>query len=145
MADDESAIIESHEEFAAAWSRGDVDAVMALFAEGAVRVGVAGDAQEGRGEIRSAMERVLTSVFRGATLEIERGTVRFLGPDVAIWRGNILIRPAGAPAPLRGHSVDVMKRVGDRWLILETHPKVFPPPTKPAEAAPAGGGSPRGP
>jgi hypothetical protein len=71
-------------------------------------------------------------MFRGASLEIEHGTVRFLGPDVAIWRGNIVIRPAGAPAPLRGHSVDVMRRVGDRWLILETHPKVFPPPPRSA-------------
>lgn len=125
--DDEAKIIEAHREFQSAWSSGDVDAVMGLFTEDAVRVGIAGDVQHGRTEIRAAMERVLTQAFRGATVQIERGTVRFIADDVALWQGAIEIRPAGSSTPLKGYSVDVMKRVAGRWLILETHPKAFPP------------------
>ncbi len=124
---DEASIIEGHERFAAAWSKGDVDAVMQLFADDAVRVGVAGDVQRGRAEIRGAMEHVLTRVFPGATVTIARGEVRFLAADVALWRGSISIQPAGAPTPLHGHAIDVLKKSARGWLIVETHPKLFPP------------------
>jgi uncharacterized protein (TIGR02246 family) len=124
---DEAAIIEVHERFAVAWSTGDIDTLVELFAEDSVRVGVAGDTQRGRDEIRAAMERVLTRVFPGATITIPPGDVRLLADDVAIWRGALAIHPAGAPAPLHGYAVDVMKRIGGRWLIVETHPKLFPP------------------
>jgi uncharacterized protein (TIGR02246 family) len=92
-----------------------------------VRVGVGGDIQRGRDEIRAAMDRVLTLVFPGATITISAGEVRRLADDVAVWRGAIAIRPVGAPAPLQGYAIDVMKRVDGRWLIVETHPKLFPP------------------
>jgi len=38
------------------------------------------------------------------------------------------IAPGGAAPPLRGYVVQVMKKVGGRWLVLEAHPKLFPPP-----------------
>ena len=38
------------------------------------------------------------------------------------------IIPAKGP-PMKGHVVQVMKKVGDKWLILEAHPKLFPPPS----------------
>jgi hypothetical protein len=41
---------------------------------------------------------------------------------------GIEIVPGGDRPPLRGYAIDVMKKVGAKWLILETHPKLFPPP-----------------
>jgi len=52
-----------------------------------------------------------------------------LGPDVAFWQGGIEITPPSGPS-LKGHVVQVMKKVGTRWLILEAHPKLYPPPPK---------------
>jgi hypothetical protein len=49
-----------------------------------------------------------------------------LTPDFAIWEGAIEIAPTGGRPSMKGFAVDVMKRVGDAWLILETHPKIFP-------------------
>jgi uncharacterized protein (TIGR02246 family) len=123
---DEAAILNLHESFADAWSRGDANALVAFFTADAVRVGAAGDTQRGHEEIRGAFERLLFGPFAGASVKLDRGSVRFLGFDVALWQGGLEIMPGGDRPPLRGYSVDVMKKVGASWLILETHPKLFP-------------------
>ena len=58
----------------------------------------------------------------------ERGSVRMLTPELAIWQGGIAIIPAGGGSALKGYVVQVMKKVEGRWLVLEGHPKLFPPP-----------------
>jgi hypothetical protein len=57
----------------------------------------------------------------------ERGTVRMLTPDLALWQGAMEIVPAVAGGSVRGYVVQVMKKVSGRWLVLESHPKLFPP------------------
>ena len=125
---EDAAIERLHQDFAQAWSGGDVDALVAFFADDAVRVGAAGDVEHGRDEIRSAFERLLGGPFAGASVRIERGTVRFLAADLALWQAPMEIVPGPGRPALRGYAVDVMKKVGSRWHILETHPKLFPPP-----------------
>lgn len=49
-----------------------------------------------------------------------------LTPEYAVWQGGIEIASPGRPA-VQGHVVHVMKKVEGRWLILEGHPKIFPP------------------
>jgi len=126
--EDQTQITDLHHDFIATWSRGDAKALVAFFATNATRVGVAGDVQHGQAEIRAAFERLFAGPFKGATIVSEPGTVRMLGNGFALWQGAIEIRPAGAPPPMRGYALDVMEKVNDRWLILETHPKAFPPP-----------------
>ena len=124
---DEASIIQLHQDFAAAWSNGDVDGVMALYADSAVRVGAAGDIEHGRAEIKAAYERLLSGSFKGAQVQIDSGTVRILSQDLALWQAPMEIRPAGGPSPINGYALDVMRKIDGRWRILETHPKLFPP------------------
>ena len=49
-------------------------------------------------------------------------------PDLAIWQGGMQIVPGPGAPPIKGHVVQVMKKVDERWLVLEAHPKFFPPP-----------------
>jgi uncharacterized protein (TIGR02246 family) len=128
MSSDEADIVRRTREFAAAWNKGDAEAAAGFFAEDGVRVGAMGDTQHGRAEVRAAYERLLSGPFSGASVTQEDGDVRMLAPDLAVWRAGIEIRPAaGAPA-MMGHVVQVMKKVGGRWMVLEAHPKLFPPP-----------------
>jgi uncharacterized protein (TIGR02246 family) len=128
MSSDEADIIRRTREFAAAWNKGDAEAAAGFFAEDGVRVGAMGDTQHGRAEVRDAYERLLGGPLSGASVTQEDGDVRMLGPDLAVWRAGIEIRPAaGAPA-MKGHVVQVMKKVSGRWMVLEAHPKLFPPP-----------------
>ena len=63
----------------------------------------------------------------GATVKQERGTIRMLTPDFAVWQAGIEIVPAGNAPSMKGHVVQIMKKTGGRWLVLEAHPKFFPP------------------
>jgi uncharacterized protein (TIGR02246 family) len=125
---DVDAIITETQAFADAWSRGDAVAAASFFTDDAVRVGAFGDVQHGRAELEAAYDKLLHQAMSGARIRQERGTVRMLGPGLAIWQGGIEVIPASGGAPMRGHVVQVMKKVNGRWLVLEAHPKFFPPP-----------------
>jgi uncharacterized protein (TIGR02246 family) len=125
---DEEAIIRETEAFAEAWNAGDPEAAASFFAEDGVRVGAFGDRQVGRIEIAAAYDKLLHHTMPGATVSQERGSIRMLAPGLAMWQTGIEIIPPGASTALKGHVVQVMQKVRGRWLILEAHPKIFPPP-----------------
>ena len=125
---EEQAIFDGTAAFAEVWNRGDAKAAAAFFTEDGARIGAFGDAQLGRAEIQAAYERLLHQTMPGATVKQERGKVRMLSPELAVWQGGIEIIPADGGHTLKGHVVQVMKKVEDRWLILEAHPKIFPRP-----------------
>jgi len=127
MDSDEQSILKETEAFADAWNRGDPKAAASFFTEDGVRVGAFGDKQRGRAEIEAAYDRLLHQTMPGARVNQERGEVRSLSPNLAIWQGGIEIVPPSGP-PLKGHVVQVMKKVEGRWMILEAHPKIFPRP-----------------
>ena len=124
---DTESIIAETRAFAEAWSRGDSAAAAAFFTQDGVRVGAFGDVQRGRAEFEAAFDKLLHQSMPGARIQQERGTVRLLTSDLAVWQGGIEIIPPAGGASMRGHVVQVMKKVDGRWLILEAHPKFFPP------------------
>jgi uncharacterized protein (TIGR02246 family) len=146
---EEEAIYREIEAFGEAWNRGDPEAAASFFTEDAVRVGAFGDIQRGRAEIETAFDRLLHGTMAGATVRQEGGWIRMLTPDLAVWQGGLEITPVGGPS-MKGHVVQVMRRVqaeiggmpsvgpwglvadatgqwGKRWLIVEAHPRFFPP------------------
>lgn len=121
-------IIAETQAFAEAMNAGDAALAASFYTEDGARVGGFGDAQRGREEIETAYIRLLHQTIPGARLKQERGSVRMLTPDLAVWQGGLEILVPGSEEPIKGHVVQVMKKVGGRWLILEAHPKLFPPP-----------------
>jgi uncharacterized protein (TIGR02246 family) len=125
---EEEAIFAEILAFKEAWSRGDAKAAASFYTEDGVRVGAFGDVQHGRAEVEAAYDRLLHQTMPGAKLNQERGTIRMLNSELVVWQGAFeILPPDGLPA-LKGHVVQVMKKVNGRWLILEAHPKIFPPP-----------------
>lgn len=120
------AIIAETRAFADAMNAGDAALAVSFYTEDGTRVGGSGDVQHGREEIEAAYDRLLNQIMPGARLTQERGTVRPLTPEFAVWRGGIEIVVPGTDVPLEGHVVQVMKKVEGRWLVLEGHPKIFP-------------------
>lgn len=125
---DEDAIVREVQAFSEAWSRGDAKAAAGFYTEDGVRVGAMGDVQHGRAELEAAYDKLLHGAFAGAKVTQERGAVRMLTPELALWRGGMEITPAGGGPPVKGHVAQIMKKVDGRWLVLEAHPKPFPPP-----------------
>jgi uncharacterized protein (TIGR02246 family) len=128
--DEQEAIVREVQAFSEVWSRGDARAAASFFTEDGIRVGATGDVEHGRAELEAAYDRLLHGPFAGATVTQERGTVRRLSPDLALWQGGMVIQPAGGGPPLKGYVVQLMKKVNGRWLVLEAHPKLFPPPPR---------------
>lgn len=124
---EERAIIQETEAFAQVWDQGDAKTAASFYAEDGIRVGAFGDVQRGLAEIEAAYNNLLHNSMPGAKLNQDRGSVRMLSPEFAIWQGGIEIIPASGDSVLKGHVVQVMKKVKGRWLILEGHPKIFPP------------------
>lgn len=125
---EEQAIIAETQAFMDAWNRGDAKAAASFYTEDGTRVGAFGDVQHGRAEIEVAYDRLMHQIMPGAKAKQERGTVRMLTPEFAVWQGGLEITPPDGAPPMKGHVIQVMKKVGNRWLILEAHPKIFPPP-----------------
>ncbi|MHB9033343.1 MAG: SgcJ/EcaC family oxidoreductase [Anaerolineae bacterium] len=121
---DERAIRAELDGFGAAWNKGDARALAGYHTDDGVRVGVGGDIQHGKAEIETAYAKMLSGPLRGARVVMDRGEIRLLTPDLAAWQGGIVITTADGH-PLKGYAFQVMKRVGDRWLQLESHPKLL--------------------
>ncbi len=124
---EEEAILGETGAFAEAWNRGEAKAATEFYTEDGVRVGAYGDIQFGKKEIEAAYDRLFHQFMEGASVAQDEGTVRMLTPEFAIWEAGMEIRPAGNQPALKGYVVQVMKKVNGRWLVLESHPKFFPP------------------
>lgn len=127
---EQEAIFSEIQAFSDAWSRGDAKAAASFYTADGVRVGAMGDVQHGRAEVEAGYDRLLHGPFAGATVTQERGTIRMLTNDLALWQGGMVIQPPGGAPPIKGYVVQLMKKENGRWLVLEGHPKIYPPPRK---------------
>jgi uncharacterized protein (TIGR02246 family) len=125
---EEDDIFRETEDFIKAWNKGIAKEISTFFTEDAVRVGVAGNMAQGRKAIEADYEDLLKNTMPGSKASQSKATVRMLTPDLAIWQAGLEIQKADGSAPIKGHVVQVMKKMKGRWLILEAHPKFFPPP-----------------
>jgi uncharacterized protein (TIGR02246 family) len=127
QSEDEQDIFMAVDAFAQKWNQGDASAAASFYTEDSVRVGAFGDIQHGREEIKAAFEKLFSQTMTGARVTQERGNVRMLSPELALWEGGLEIVSPGDRPPLKGYVVQVMKKVDGKWLVLEAHPKFYPP------------------
>jgi uncharacterized protein (TIGR02246 family) len=123
---EEQAIYKETELFLVAWNQGDAKAAASFYTEDGMRVGAMGDVEHGREEIEKAYHSLMHKAMPGAKAKQEKGTIRMLTPEYAIWQGGLEIQKPDGSAPMKGHVVQVMKKVNGKWMILEAHPKFFP-------------------
>ena len=134
----EEAIYAETEAFRQAWNKGDVKLVTSFFTDNAIRVdgvGAYGATQRGKKELEAAYNRLFNETMSGIQMNyLDKGEVRMLSPEFAVWQGNLeIIRPDKTST--KGHVIEIFKKVNERWLIVEAHPK-FPTPAaaeKPAK------------
>src|SRR5688500_319907 len=109
---DEEAIYSESEAFRQARNKGDARRVSSFSTDDAIRVdgvGATGVTQRGRAELETAYERLFRQTMPGAQMKYpERGEVRMLSPELAVWQGNLeVVRPDGTT--LKGHVVEIFK------------------------------------
>jgi len=125
---DQDEIYKENDSFLEAWNQGDAKLAASFYTEDAVRVGAMGDIEHGREEIATAYDNLMHKAMPGAKAKMEKGSIRILTPELVIWQGGLEIqKPDGSPA-MKGYVMQVMKKVNNKWMILEAHPKLFPLP-----------------
>jgi uncharacterized protein (TIGR02246 family) len=127
MHEDEALIRAELDAFGEAWNRGDAAAAASFFAEDGMRVGAFGDVQYGRAELEAAYEELLHGAMAGATVRQGPATIRMLAPELAVVQGTMEIVTADGGPVMRGYVVQIMRKVEGQWLVLQAHPKLFPP------------------
>src|SRR6266496_3628360 len=126
----EDEIYKENDSFIEAWNQGNAQLAASYSTEDAVRVGAMGDIEHGRDEIEKAYDKLMHVTMPGAKGKTEKGIIRMLTNELAVWQGGLeIVKPDGSSS-LKGYVVQVMKKVNNRWLILEAHPKFFPGPPK---------------
>jgi uncharacterized protein (TIGR02246 family) len=112
---DEKALRELHQEFVAAYNKGNVEAVAAFYAPDADFVGIRGDTYHGR----AAIEKRTASFFaqkKDAKLKSPFGSLRFITPDVAISDRTEELTPPVEGVPGRLHATVVYVKRDGKWL-----------------------------
>lgn len=130
-AEDEDGVKAIGPAWAEAWNAGDMDALAALYAEGADYVSFFGDSFSGVPAIQAAFAETNSAAYKGTKIEIEMVAVTFIKPDVAVtdstWKLTGI--PAGAPPlPTEGQSTVVAVKQGDAWKIAAHRARVPQPP-----------------
>jgi uncharacterized protein (TIGR02246 family) len=88
---EEEAIRKAEKEFTAAYNKGDLDALMALWVEDAEFISEAGKAHRGKEQVRVLLKKSLAS-NKGMTQKARIESLRFIRPDVAIEIGEVTLK-----------------------------------------------------
>jgi len=108
--------------FAAAFNRGDLDAMMTLYEPAAVLASQSGLTQIGADKIRDSLH---TIVAMKGTMAIET-TYALQADGIALLRGSWSlnsITPVGKAVTMKGQSIEVARRQADgTWRYVNDHP-----------------------
>jgi uncharacterized protein (TIGR02246 family) len=109
--------------FVKAWNEHDIKSLVNAFAEDAVRIGFYGEKSRGKKEIEEAYNKINENL-PDSKLHFNKGEVRRLGDNYAVWQGGFEIEKTDGSKPLKGYVVQISKKVKDRWLIVEAHARL---------------------
>jgi len=133
---DEAAIRKLSSDFFAAWTRHDVKAMAATFAEDGDLINPYGRVAKGRVEIEKLLTEEHSGPFKGTSYEASV-SLRMMGPAVAFgdWESTVvgMHDPAGqALPPFKHHVAVVYVKKGGQWLTGAARPYAFlaSPPAK---------------
>lgn len=112
---EEAAIRKANEAFSAAFNKGDLDALLALWADDAEYTTEAGKTYRGKEQIKALLKKALAA-HKGSKQSIRAHSVRLIKPDVALEEGTVTVTsPDGTSEP--GRYSAVYAKHGGAWLI----------------------------
>jgi uncharacterized protein (TIGR02246 family) len=123
---DEKAIRATAEAFVKAFNAADVKAIGALWAPDAEYTDESGQSFQGR----AAIEQVYADVFKqhlGAMMTVKIGSIRFLGPDVALEKGVARVKSPGGLADTAARYTVVHAKRNGQWTMVSDRDVPYAP------------------
>lgn len=125
---DEQSIRHTAEEFVSAWNRHDPKGLAACFAADGDIVNPEGRTGRGKSEVERILHDEQTGLFQSSRIALPEQHLHFLKPDLAIadYRFEVTgVRGAdGKETAQKGLMSAVLRRDGDKWLIVAARPMV---------------------
>jgi uncharacterized protein (TIGR02246 family) len=118
------------DQYQAAFNKGDVKAIVALYTPDAVRLAPDGQLSKGHAAIEKAYVGGFAGPLKDAKLTITVASTTTLSPDVRVIEGRF--NTTGTAMPLAGRFVNTLTRKGGQWLLaaVVTQPDLPPAPAK---------------
>ena len=128
MGSPENSVVAFHKKVAAAWSANDGTAFAAFFAADGSLINPFGERADGREALTAMYSEYFGGLLKGTTTSISLTNVRAIEPDHAFADVEQTIYAANGDVLMALHVVNLLRRDGDGWWLVDSRPYGFPPP-----------------
>ncbi len=128
MGSPDSSIVAFHDKLAAAWRANDGAAFAAFFTEDGSLINPFGERADGRGALTAMYSEYFGGMLKGTTTSISVSQLRPVEPGHAFADAEQTIYAANGDVLMALHVVNLLRRDGDDWRLVDSRPYAFPPP-----------------
>ena len=128
MGSPDSSIVAFHDKLAAAWSANDGVAFAAFFTEDGSLINPFGERADGREALTAMYSEYFGGMLKGTTTSISVSQLRPVEPDHVFADAEQTIYAANGDVLMALHVVNLLRRDGDDWRLVDSRPYAFPPP-----------------
>ena len=128
MGSPDSSIVAFHDKLAAAWTANDGAAFAAFFTEDGSLINPFGERADGREALTAMYSEYFGGMLKGTTTSISLTQLRPVEPDQAFADAEQTIYAANGDVLMALHVVNLLRRDGDDWRLVDSRPYAFPPP-----------------
>jgi uncharacterized protein (TIGR02246 family) len=128
MGSPDNSVVAFHTKVAAAWSANDGAAFAAFFTEDGSLINPFGERADGREALAAMYSEYFGGMLKGTTTSISLTHVRPIGPDHAFADAEQTIYAANGDVLLALHVVNLLRRDGDDWRLVDSRPYALSPP-----------------
>lgn len=128
MGSPDSSIASFHDKLAAAWRANDGVAFAAFFTEDGSLINPFGERADGREALTVMYSEYFGGMLKGTTTSISLSQLRPVEPDHAFADAEQTIYAANGDVLMALHVVNLLRRDGDDWRLVDSRPYAFPPP-----------------
>ena len=109
------AIAKLADQYQAAFNKGDVKALTAMYTADALRIVPTGQLVTGRAAIEKEYATAFAGPLKGTKLALQAGRTQMIKPDVALFEGTFAV--TGGSTPMRGRFLNTLVMDGGQWKL----------------------------
>lgn len=128
MSSPEDSVAAFHQKVAAAWSANDGAAFTGFFTQDGSLINPFGERADGREALTAMYSEYFGGMLKGTTTSISLTHVRPIEPGHAFADADQTIYAASGDVLMALHVVNLLRRDGGEWRLVDSRPYAFPPP-----------------
>ena len=127
MGSSDNSLVAFHEKVAAAWGANDGNAFAAYFTADGSLINPFGERADGREALTAMYSEYFAGMLKGTTTSIRLSHLRPIEPDHVLADAEQTIYAANGDVLMALHVVNLVRKDGDDWRLVDSRPYAFPP------------------